>query len=371
MKVAIISSLAPTLINFRGPLIAEMVRQGHQVLAFAPDHDAQTRSALKKLGATPVDYAMSRTGLNPLGDAAALMQLAWLLRKHRPDLSFGYFIKPVIYGTIAAKLAGIPRRYAMMEGMGFVFTHDENPGLRHRILQRVSTWLFRTSLFFTHRLLLLNEDDHREFMERRLIRPEKAAILGGIGVDLTEWPYQVPRTDPVEFVFVGRLLRDKGVEEFATAARLIREKHPSARFVMLGGHDENPTAIPLSRVKQWVDDGLVIWLGHIPIRPALKDASVFVLPSYREGVPRSTQEAMAAGLPVVTTDVPGCRDTIEEGVNGFLVPARDANALAKAMEYFLEHPERIVPMGRQSRRMAEAHFDVNRQNRKLLDLIGL
>ena len=371
MKVAIISSMASTLVNFRGPLIVEMVRRGHQVVAFAPDHDAKTRFALEQLGAMPIDYAMSRTGLNPLRDAVALAQLVRLLRNHRPDTSFAYFIKPVIYGTLAAKLAGVPHRFAMMEGMGFVFTHDEKPGIGHRLLQWLSTWLFRLSLLFATRLLLLNEDDYREFVDRRLVRPDKASILGGIGVDLLEWSYHVPKTDPVEFVFIGRLLRDKGVEEFAAAARIVRKKFPSTRFVMLGGHDSNPTAIPLSRVQQWVNEGTVQWPGHVPIRPALLDASVFVLPSYREGVPRSTQEAMAIGLPVVTTDVPGCRETIVEGVNGFLVPARDATALAEAMTYFVTHPEKIVPMGLESRRIAEDRFDVHRQNCKLLDLIGL
>lgn len=370
MKVAIISSMASTLVNFRGPLIAEMVRRGHEVLAFAPDHDSGTRSALKQLGAKPIDYAMSRTGLNPLRDAVALAQLVRLLRHHRPDTSFAYFIKPVIYGTLAAKLAGVRNRYAMMEGMGFVFTH-ENPGVGHRILQWVSIRLFRLSLFFATRLLLLNEDDYQEFMDRRLVRPEKASILGGIGVDLSEWSYHVPKTDPVEFVFVGRLLRDKGVEEFAAAARLVLEKFPFARFVMLGGHDSNPTAIPLSRVQEWVKEGIVEWPGHVPIRPALQAASVFVLPSYREGVPRSTQEAMAMGLPVVTTDVPGCRETIVEGANGFLVPARNVAALAEAMAYFVTHPEKIIPMGLESRRIAEERFDVHRQNSKLLDLIDL
>lgn len=371
MKVAIISNLAPTLINFRGPLIAEMVRRGHQVLAFAPDHDAETRRALEQLGAVPVDYVMSRAGINPLRDTAAVVKLVLLLRQHRPDTCFAYFIKPVIYGTLAARLAGVPRRYAMMEGMGFVFTNNDDPGLGRRILQWIASWLLRLSLSFATRLLLLNPDDYREIVDRRLICPEKAFILGGIGVDLNEWAYGGPKTDIIQFVFVGRLLRDKGVEEFVAAARAVREKYPSAKFVILGGHDVNPTAIPLSRVEQWVEEGVVEWPGHVPVRPALMRASVFVLPSYREGVPRSTQEAMAIGLPVITTDVPGCRETIVDNANGFLVPAGDAGALAEAMAYFVTHPEKVVLMGLESRRIAEERFDVHRQNRKLLHLIGL
>ncbi len=370
-KVAIVSSLAPTLVNFRGPLIEEMVRRGHRVLAFAPDHDEHTRAALERLGAEPVDYDIGRNSLNPLHDLRAMLQLTRLLRRHRPDVSFAYFIKPVIYGTLAARLAGIRHRCAMMEGMGFVFTTGDNPGFARQLLQWATMWLFRLSLSFADRLILLNDDDYQTFVGRRLVAPAKATVLGGIGVDLAEWPYGEPLRAPVTFAFVGRLLRDKGVEEFAAAARILRGKGYDARFVMLGGHDSNPTAIPLSAVEGWVAEGIVEWRGHVDVRPALQRASVFVLPSYREGVPRSTQEAMALGLPVVTTDVPGCRETVVEGKNGFLVPAQDAAALAKAMEYFLLNPDRIVPMGRESRRIAEQQFDVHNQNHKLLELIGL
>lgn len=371
VKVAIVSSLASTLVNFRGPLIEEMVRRGHRVLAFAPDHDAETRASLERLGAEPVEYNIGRNSLNPLQDLRAMLQLAWLLRRHRPDISFAYFIKPVIYGTLAARLAGIRHRFAMMEGMGFVFTTGENPGPARQLLQWATMWLFRLSLFFADRLILLNDDDYHIFVGRRLVAPAKAAVLGGIGVDLADWPCGEPACAPVTFAFVGRLLRDKGVEEFAAAARILRGKGYDARFVMLGGHDSNPTAIRLSTIEGWVAEGIVEWPGHVDVRSALQRASVFVLPSYREGVPRSTQEAMALGLPVVTTDVPGCRETVVDGVNGLLVPAQDATALAAAMEYFLLHPDRIGPMGRESRRIAEQHFDVHSQNRKLLKLIGL
>lgn len=369
--IAIVSSLATTLVNFRGPLITEMLRRGYRVLAYAPDHDPQTRADLVRLGAEPVDYRMSRTGLNPIHDVRAMFDLTRLLRRHKPDLVFSYFIKPVIYGTIAARLAGIPRRFAMIEGMGFVFTTADRPSFARKLLQFTATKLFRLSLSFAQRLILLNPDDHRECLERRLIAPERIAILGGIGVDLDEWSYHQPLQNPVVFIFVGRLLRDKGVSEFAEAATILREKGYSARFVILGGHDVNPTAIDLATVMQWVSDGIVEWPGHVPVAPVLRAASVFVLPSYREGVPRSTQEAMATGLPVITTDVPGCRETVISGENGLLVPAKDAIALAEAMEFFIQHPDQIIPQGQASRRLAEERFDVHVQNNRLLTMIGL
>lgn len=372
LKIAMISNSAVSLLNFRGPLIAEMTRRGYQVLAFAPDHDAETRVELKKLGSVPIDYAMSRAGTNPLKDAAVILELRRLLRMHRPDVSFAYFVKPVIYGTLAARLAGVPRRYAMIEGMGFTFTAAGENDWRKKALRWVVVRLFRLSLLFATRLLLLNSDDYAEFLNRRLVRPDRAALLGGIGVDLDDWPYAVPRTDPVTFILVARMLRDKGVENYVAAARIVRRAHPAARFLLVGGHDQNPAAVPITVLEEWVAEGIVEWSGHVPVKPWLARASVFVLPSfYREGIPRSTQEAMAIGLPIITTDVTGCRETVDDGVNGFLIPPHDSEALAKAMEYFIDHPEKIVPMGVESRRLAEERFDVHRQNRKCLELIGL
>lgn len=371
MKIAIITSIATSLVNFRGPLIAEMIRRGYDVLAFAPDHDDETRAGLERLGARPIDYGLSRTGINPVHDALGLIGLYRLLRRHRPDATLSYFVKPVIYGTLAARLAGVPRRYAMIEGMGFTFTSDGVPGWRKKMLQWIVVRLFRASLSFVTKLLVLNPDDRNEFLQRRLVRPDRLRLLGAIGLDLDAWAYSVPVTEPVTFILVARMLRDKGIEEYAAAARLVRQRGLSARFLLVGGSDPNPTAVPVALLESWVAEGLVEWPGHVPVHPWLARSSVFVLPSYREGLPRSTQEAMAMGRPVITTDVPGCRETIVDGANGLLIPPRDAEALAAAMEFFIANPERIVPMGLESRRLAEERFDVFRQNRKCLELIDL
>lgn len=372
MKIAVISNAAGSLLNFRGPLLAEMRRRGHDILAFAPDHDATTRGALRKMGVEPVDYRISRTGTNPLADMAAVLELCKLLRRHGPEASLAYFIKPVIYGSIAARLAGIPRRYAMIEGLGFAFTATSGRSWRRSVLQRIILALFRLSLRHVTRTIFLNPDDQAEFLRRGLVLEEKTGLLGGIGVDLSEWrATSSPRPEKPTFILVARLLRDKGVVEYAEAARLLRREYPQARFLLVGGHDPNPAAVPLASVRQWVDDGIVEWPGFVAVQPWLDQASVFVLPSYREGVPRSTQEAMALSLPVITTDVPGCRETVIDGVNGFLVPPRDPMALADAMRHFIEEPDLITEMGAQSRRIAEERFDVHRQNAKLLEMIDL
>ncbi len=220
-------------------------------------------------------------------------------------------------------------------------------------------------------------------MERGLIARERTEVLGGIGVDLEAWPVApLPGGPegpggpggpggPVTFILVARLLRDKGIEDYIAAIRLLREGGAQARFLLLGGLDDNPAGITRAEVEAWVAEGLVEWPGHADVRPWLAQAHVFVLPSYREGVPRSTQEAMAMGRAIITTDAPGCRETVEDGVNGFLMPVRDPGALAAAMERFITDPALAAYMGHESRVLAEARFDVHRQNARLLGFLGL
>lgn len=371
MKIAVISNGAQSLLNFRGPLMAEMVRRGYEVLAFAPDHDEASRAALTELGCTPVDYRMSRSGSNPLREFGVIVELRALLLRHRPDLCLSYFIKPVIYGTIAARLAGVPRRYGLIEGLGFAFTEGSKQNGRRRLLQGVISALMRAAGKQLDRMVFLNQDDVGEFIDRKLIDPDKAALLGAIGLDLDDWPQTPFPPEPVTFLLAARLLQDKGIREYVAAARLLRPQYPKTRFLLLGGLDDNPAAIARQEVEGWLKEGLIEWPGHVAVKPWLAKSHVYVLPSYREGVPRSTQEAMAFGRPVITTDAPGCRETVDEGVNGYLVSPRDPAALAEAMRRFLDAPDLITTLGQESRRIAEARFDVHRQNKRLLAFMAL
>ena len=372
MKIAVVAQNAGSLSNFRGPLLAALLSRGHHVLAFAPDFTEESRAAMHKLGVQPIDWPLSRTGMNPLRDLGSIISLWRLLRLHRPDVTLGCMIKPVIYGTLAACLAGVPRRYAMIEGLGYAFTADQGAGARRRIARLLAALLYRVALRLVERVIFLNPDDRAEFVDGGLVRADRAVVLGGIGLDLDEWSYAAPPEKPVTFLMVGRILRDKGVEDYVSAARIVAQDCPGARFILLGPADDNPTGIPASTVKAWVSQGLIEWPGHGDVRPWFGRASVFVLPSYyREGVPRTAQEAMALGLPVITTNVPGCRETVVDGVNGFLVPPRDPETLARAMRHFIEHPEDIVPMGMEGRRLAEERFDVHVQNQKLLAFMDL
>jgi len=371
-RLAIISNQAFSLVNFRGYLIRELVAAGVEVYALAPDYDDRFRGEVRSLGAVPVDFSLARTGMNPLRDGLDLLRLTNLLRRIRPDATLGYFIKPVIYGTIAAWLAGVPRRYALIEGLGYVFTESgAKESWRRVVLCWIVSALYRAALKRAERVFFLNDDDISEFVEKGIVDQDKTVKLGGIGVDLDEWRPLPPSMQPLTFLLAARLLREKGIVEYAEAARRVKRRYPNVRFVLLGGLDPNPGGLTQSEVEEWVREGLLEWPGHVDVKPWLAQTSVYVLPSYREGVPRSTQEAMAMGRPVITTDAPGCRETVEHGRNGFLVPVRDPRALAEAMLRFIEQPELIESMGRESRRMAEERFDVYKVNAVMLQAMGI
>jgi len=372
-SIAIISSYAPSLVNFRGPLIEALVDKGIGVYALAPDYDPVLKAKVEALGATAVDYRLDRAGMSIRRDAAAFWQLYRILKRLKPDATLGYFIKPVIYGSLAAALAAVPHRFALVEGLGYLFTDQEKTGRRRKLFRALLKLLFRMAFALSQRVFFLNPDDRAAFVDSGALDPGKTEIIGAIGLDLAHFPATpAPAAGVPVFLFIGRLLREKGVYEFVEAARRLRDAGVEARFVMLGAGDVNPGAIPQAEVEAWVAQGLVEWPGQVAdVRPWLVAATAFVLPSWREGFPRSTQEAMAAGRAVITTDVPGCRETVTEGVNGFMVPVRDAEALAEAMLRFVREPALAVIMGRESRAIAEARFDVHQANRRLLAGMGL
>jgi glycosyltransferase involved in cell wall biosynthesis len=372
-RVALITSQAFSINNFRGPLVREMLRRGVEVYALAPDYDDESRAAVTSLGAVPVEYTMSRAGMNPLLDFVDVIKLSIKLSQLQPDMTFAYFIKPVIYGTFAARLAGVAKRFVMIEGAGYVFSDFVRQSFQRRLLRTLVTWLYKISLYRIERVFLLNPDDQRMFVNEGMVPAEKVLLLEGIGLELDYYQVAPPVVQPVCFIMIARLLREKGVYDYIEAASRVKTRHPEVRFLLLGDIDHHPGSVSESEVRAWVDEGVVEWQGHVTdVRIWIAQASVFVLPSYyREGVPRSAQEAMAMGRPVITTDCVGSRETVDEGVNGFLLPARDPEILSQAMLKFVEQPEFILSMGVASRKLAEKKFDVHRTNARILASMGL
>lgn len=372
-RVAIVGTLVDTMLGFRGELIKDMVAAGHKVYAFATDYEPETEAAIRAMGATPVRYRMSQLGTNPVSDLMAVWQLRKLFMRHRISLSYCYFSKPAIYGTLAARMAGVPRRIAKIEGLGRIFTvGPRGDRLRKRLIRKVMAGLFRFSLPMAHKVYVLNEGDKEDLLRFGVTQPEPE-VLGGIGVCLERYYFCPPVTDTIRFIFVARLLHEKGVRYFVDAAKALGKRYPQAEFILLGAPDAKPGAVDKAELKELVSQGVVRYPGAVKdVTPWLAQSSVFVLPSYyREGVPRSTQEALAMGRPVITTDVPGCRRTVRDGVNGFLVPPHDQEALEAAMLRFLREPELVRSMGLASFIFAQDNFDVRKINRRILRDIGI
>lgn len=372
-QIAMVGTLADTMLGFRGELIRELIAAGHTVYAFAIDYTPATEQKIRQMGARPVSYKMGQLSANPLSDLRATFQLKKLFRKHRITLSYCYFSKPAIYGTLAAKLAGVPKRVAKIEGLGRVFTESPmGDGAKKRALRRVMAWLFSISLPHAHTVFVLNQGD-KDDLQRFSPNIPEPTLLGGIGVCMKRYPFRPPVIEPVRFIFIGRLLPEKGVRYFVNAAQAIKKRHPSAEFILVGAPDNKPGAINKAELEQLVAQGTVLWPGPVDdVVPWLAKSSVFVLPTYyREGVPRSTQEALATGRPVITTRMPGCRKTVREGINGYLVEPHDQTGLENAMLKFIHNPDLIPTMGIASCRLAREAFDVRIINQTIMREIGL
>lgn len=371
MKILVLASLGYSLVNFRASLLGEMVAAGHQVVACAPEDDEEVRRRLAALGVRYVVTPMHRAALSPLHDLGALWRLVKLVREERPDAVLAYTQKPIVYGGLAARIAGGPRFFAMVTGLGYAFI--EGGGLRRRGVRALVSLLFRIALARAASVIVFNGDDARTLARAGALPPGvPVAQVAGSGVDLERFaPAPIP-PGPPSFLLIARLLKDKGLYEYVRAASIVRAVCPEARFRILGPLDPNPAGVSRSELDAWVAEGAVEYLGETrDVRPYLAQASVYVLPSYREGMPRTVLEAMAMGRPVVTTDAPGCREAVVDGRSGFLVPPRDAGALAAALLRFARDPELAARMGRQAREEAEARFDVRKVNAALLDILRL
>ncbi len=372
MKIIIIGTTASGILGFRKDLIQLLVAQGHHLYAFATNYTDKQKEQVKALGAIPMDYTLSRSGMNPVADLKTLIQLRKLLEEIQPDVVFSYFSKPAIYGTLAAAWARVPRRIAMLEGLGFTFTEQPTKlSFKTKLIRRVQVMLYSVAFRFADRVIFLNPDDPVDLIERYKIKTRNVSVLGGIGLSLADYPYSPAPVQPVRFIFIGRLLAEKGVNEYIAAAQLVKPRYPEAEFVMLGSLDEsNPGCLTRVQLDALIAQGAVIYPGQVEnVDEWLTHSSVFVLPSYREGVPRSTQEAMAIGRPIITTDVPGCRETVVDGVNGFFVPPWASEQLAEKMIRFIEQPELIEQMGKESYRIAQEKFDAQEVNERLVGML--
>lgn len=370
MKIVIIASFAPSIINFRKSLILAL-RQHAKIIVYAPFEDEKTSRDIIALGVEYKTYFLISRGRNPLHDLRTKRELMRLLKNDAPDIVLSYTIKPVIWGSIAAHKAGIKKVYSMITGLGYAFTEINN--LKSRLIQKIAVGLYKKALKYNEVIFFQNQDDRALFQLHKIIPDDKKTIvLNGSGVDLNYYEFSKPYSNPIRFLLIARLLKDKGLIEYIEAAKIIKKIHPDVEFHLVGYIDSNPSAISQDLLNDWIDQKTVVFHGKCDeVRPVIRSSGVYVLPSYREGTPRSVLEAMSMGRAIITTDAPGCRETVIDGYNGYLVPIKNIQALVEAMNKIIENPQLIEIMGIASRKLAERKYDVQAVNHVILKAMKL
>ena len=352
------------IVNFRGGLIRALRTAGYEPIVIAPQ-DPSTDKRMRELDVERIPIRIDRSGLNPWADLQLVGEYKRLLRRIRPAAYLGYTIKPNVYGCFAAASLGIPA-IPNISGLGTAF-------IRSGPLQQIVKALYRVGFRRAPRVFFQNDEDRDLFVDRKIVRTDQARVLPGSGIDLDRFrPVPLPEGPPI-FLLIGRLLRDKGVVEFVEAARQLRTEMPDGRFQLLGPIDDgNRTSVSKAELQSWIAQGVIEYLGTTDdVRPFIAAASAVVLPSYREGMPRSLLEAAAMGRPLIATDVPGCREIVEEGRNGLLCVVKDARSLASAMRRFagMSLEDRIA-MGKAARRKVQEEFSEERVIRAYLDALA-
>ena len=372
--ILIISSELFSLINFRGSLIKNLIDCGHKVTALAPkekNNDQDTIQKLKTMGVIFKSYTLSRASLNPFKDYLSYKYIRFVISESKPDIVIAYTAKPVIYTGIAMRYFPKISFFPLITGLGYGFTDGE--GIKRKFIQQVMVFLYRRGLKSSQSIIFQNSDDKKLFNKLKIISSSQSShIVNGSGVDLDLYPFSPVPNKPI-FLMLSRLLVDKGVREYVEAARIVKTQFPKAIFQLAGRLDSNPSSINSKELKFWINEGFIKYLGEISsVQKIISSCKIYVLPSYREGMPRSVLEAMAIGRPILTTDTPGCRETVINGKNGLLVPPKNSKSLANAMIQVLNtNEDTIQKMGKESYNLAKDKYAVEKINKNMFNIMRL
>lgn len=361
MKFILVSPKNRTAYNFRGDLIKLIISKGYEVIVTGPNRDNVEK--IEALGARFVEIQMDKNGVDPVKDIRYEKALYKLFCEEKPDAVLGYTSKPVIYGSIAAKRAGVKKITAMITGLGYAFTSQTK---KAKIIRMIMSVLYKRAMSSTDTVIFQNPDDMEQFTSLGLVKKEKCKLVAGSGVNTKRFhPLSYP--EKTTFFMLSRIMNSKGIREYLEAAKIVKEKYPDTHFMLLGACEGIQDSIGPEEFKKYTDSGIIEHFGETEnVPPYYGKCSVYVLPSYREGTPRTILEAMATARPIITTDAPGCRETVKDGENGFLVPVKDAKALSDKMLWFVEHPEKIEEMGKKSLEYCLEKFEVGKVNSDMI-----
>ena len=371
--ILIFASYGPSLINFRLSLIKKFLSKGYKVSVASPNYNfsINMQKELKELKVNCYFFSLSRTGLNIFKDLKSMLQIYRIIKKSKANIVISYTAKPVIYSGIVLKFFPKIRYYPLITGLGFAFTKIDQ--LKQKTIKYLMIKLYREGLKNSKKVIFQNKDDQALFYHLKIITKKNISnIINGSGVDLNIFPVSSLPSEPI-FLMISRLLVDKGVREYVKASKIVRSNHLNARFWLAGYLDTNPSSITLDELESWIHKGDIEYLGELrSVQSKLKACKYFVLPSYREGTPRSILEALATGRPIITTDVPGCRETVVHKKNGLIVPPKDPVALANAMINLLKEKNEIVnKMANESFLIAKNKYEINKVNQSILDIMNL
>ncbi len=367
-RIAVISSHTPSLFWFRMDMMESFIKRGYEVFALGNEDEKEWISSFKERGINYRQIEVSRNGTNPIKDLGTIASIKAVLRDIKADKLFLFQAKTIIYGSIAARELGIKEVYSLVAGAGSIFLKDD---FKTRLVRRLLVSEYKYSMRDNKVVFFQNEDDRKLFTDCGIVRKQKVTMLPGSGVNCERFT-ESPMPENTAFLCISRLIRDKGVYEFLEAARRVKKDYKDVRFLLVGPYDSNPSALKKEELEEYIKDGSVEYFGEQKdVRPYIEEASVFILPSYREGTPKTNLEAMAMGRAVITTDAPGCRETVVDGENGYLVAVKDVNALVEKCKVFIEKPELAKEMGIRGRKMAEDTFDVNIVNSKIAEAMEL
>ena len=370
-RLIIVTNSSSNLINFRGNLIKKLIKENFIVKVIIPKSN-YTKEFEKKvidLGAKVSTVPLNRTGMNPFEDFLTYLSLKLSFKKFNPDFVLSYTSKPIIYSGLAIRKNSKIKFFPNLTGLGYGFT--ETYQFKRIIINYILKKLYKLSLKFSSGIIFQNPDDEQLFKNLNIIINKKTHVVNGSGVDLEYYsPTKLPSQNT--FLMLSRLVADKGVMEYCEAAREIRAKYPDTLFNLAGGFDPNPSAIKYHQIKTFIDNKDINYLGQVnDPREVLNNCKFYVLPSYREGTPRSILEAMSIGRPIITTDATGCKETVINGVNGFLVPVKDKKNLALVIEKILKFDDKkIRDMANQSINLAREKYDVRKVNKNILDILN-
>lgn len=360
MKILLICPTSNQIITFRKALIEKFQSEGFEVFTIA--FDEENRDIIENRAIKHFCVHGANRSLNPLKILSLKNNYAKIIEQVKPDIVFTFMLKPNIFGVRAAKKCGIKKIFSMVEGAGDVFI---NNGLKWKAIRSVVCKMYRKSFKSANKVFFLNNDDKEEFVGRKLVKPEQCEVIPGIGVDTEYFAYK-PIKNYRTFLMIARMLKTKGVIEYCKAARIVKQKYPDAVFNYLGAEGN----IKISNIQEYINDGSINYLGTTKdVRPYLEDCAVYVLPSYREGMPVSIMEAEAVGRAIVSTNVQGCKHTVIDGVNGYLVDKYDVRQTAVKIIYLIENAAEIDKMSKASRYLAEEKFDSNKISEQIIKVV--